>query len=146
MQLPTRVAAGAFILNSGLSKWNAGEERSKHVHAMATDAYPALADIEHQQFTKALAAGEIALGGALLCPLVPEWMAGAGLTAFSAGLLGLYAKLPGMHEQGSLRPTDDGMSLAKDSWLFSIGVSLLLGAAAKIPHKMAKRRRRRKAA
>lgn len=144
MQLPTRAAAGAFILNSGLTKWHAGEERSKHVHAMAADAYPALADVDHRHFTKALSAGETVLGGALLCPLVPSWLAGAGLTAFSGGLLGLYARLPGMRLAGSVRPSDDGLALAKDSWLLSIGVSLLAGAAAGVPGRIAKRRRQRR--
>jgi hypothetical protein len=144
MQLPTRVATGAFILNSGLGKWRAEEERSKHIHAMAADAYPAFADLDHRQFTKMLAAGEIALGGALLCPLVPSWLAGAGLTAFSGGLLGLYARLPGMHEQGGIRPTDDGLALAKDSWLLSIGASMVLGSLADAPRRLMKRRQRRR--
>ena len=67
----------------------------------------------------------IALGAALLTPIVPAALAGAGLTAFSAGLLGLYLKIPGMHREGSLRPTEDGIAIAKDSWLLGIGLSLM---------------------
>ena len=59
--------------------------------------------------------------------MVPAALAGAGLTAFSAGLLGLYLKTPGMRHEGSLKPTEDGIALAKDSWLFAIGLSLLGG-------------------
>jgi hypothetical protein len=30
--VPTRVATGAYILHSGLSKWNGSEEQAKGVH------------------------------------------------------------------------------------------------------------------
>jgi hypothetical protein len=84
----TRLAAGAFILNSGLSKRGADADTAKGLHGMASTAYPALADMEPQQFTKLLSTAEIALGVALLLPVVPTALAGAGLTAFEAGLVG----------------------------------------------------------
>jgi hypothetical protein len=146
MQLPTRIATGAFLLNSGWSKWDAAEERAKQLHGVARDAYPVFDNVDSTLFTKALSAGEMALGGALLLPIVPEWLAGAGLTAFSAGLLGLYARLPGMHRPGSIRPTEDGLALAKDSWMLAIGLSLLAGAVTKAPATMGKRRRKRQKA
>ncbi|MCT2279571.1 helix-turn-helix transcriptional regulator [Micromonospora chalcea] len=48
--------------------------------------------------------GELALGTALLIPDVPAKVAGAALTAFSAGLLGLYLRIPGMRAEGSSHP------------------------------------------
>src|SRR5699024_1372292 len=78
---------------------------------------------------KALAVSEIAVGTALLTPFVPTAVAGAGLTAFSTGLLTMYARTPGMHEKGSPRPTQQGTAIAKDSWLLGIGASLLIDAA-----------------
>jgi hypothetical protein len=57
--------------------------------------------------------------------VVPAALAGAGLLAFSAGLVGLYLRTPGMREAGSLRPTQQGIALAKDVWLTGIGASLL---------------------
>ena len=69
---------------------------------------------------------EVALGTALLIPFVPDVLAGAGLTAFSGGLLGLYARTPGLRKEGSLFPTQDGIALAKDVWMTGIGVSLLV--------------------
>jgi hypothetical protein len=116
---------GAFILNSGITKLQGGQEAAEGVHGFATSAYPEFKRMRPEQFTKLLAAGEIALGTALLTPVVPTALAGAGLTAFSAALLGLYFKVPGMHQQGSLRPTQDGIPIAKDSWLLGIGLSLL---------------------
>jgi hypothetical protein len=53
-------------------------------------------------------------------------VAGAGLTAFSAGLVGLYLRTPGMRKEGSLRPTEQGVPLAPDIWLVAIGLSLVL--------------------
>ena len=46
------------------------------------------------------------------------------LTAFSGGLLGLYLRTPGMRKPGSLAPTEQGLAIAKDSWLLGIGIGL----------------------
>jgi uncharacterized membrane protein YphA (DoxX/SURF4 family) len=127
-RLPVRLAAGAFILNSGLGKWSATEETAAGVHGMAAGSYPVFGKLRPADFTKLLAVGEIGLGAALLLPVVPAAVAGAGLTAFSAGLLGLYARTPGMRQEGSLRPTRQGVPLAKDIWLAGIGLGLLADA------------------
>ena len=58
--------------------------------------------------------------------MVPSLAAGAALTAFAGGLVGLYLRTPGMREEGSLRPTQAGIGLAKDVWLLGIGLSLVL--------------------
>jgi hypothetical protein len=122
--LPLRLAAGAFILNAGIGKWTAGEDTAAGLHGMATGTYPFLKSVEAPQFLKLLSGSEIALGAALLLPFVPAAVAGAGLTAFAGGLLGLYLRTPGMHE--NLRPTQQGTAIAKDVWLLGIGTSLLL--------------------
>jgi hypothetical protein len=124
--MPARVSAGAFILNSGLGKLSADEQTAIGLHQMATGAYPFLGKMKPQDFARLLGAGEVAVGSALLLPVVPAGVAGALLTGFSGGLLGLYIKIPGMRQEGSLRPTRQGIPLAKDSWLLGIGVSLLL--------------------
>jgi hypothetical protein len=125
-QLPPRLATGAFILNSGLAKRNASEEAAAGMHGMAAGTYPFLADLEPKQFAKALSTAEIALGAALLIPIVPAAVAGAGLAAFAGGLLGLYLKTPGLREEGSLRPTQAGTAIAKDIWMLGIGAGLVL--------------------
>ena len=124
-QLPARAAAGGFILNSGLSKWQADEDTATRLHGMAVGSYPFLAKIPARDFGRLLALAEIGLGGALLLPVVPAWMAGAALTAFSGGLLGMYLQTEGMHQPGSVRPTPQGVPLAKDIWMLGIGLSLL---------------------
>lgn len=124
--LPLRVATGAFFLNSGLSKRSLDAESAAGVHGMAAGALP-VQKIPPQQFTTALSAAEIALGAALLVPLVPSAVGGAGLVAFSAGVLTMYAKLPGMHEAGTVKPTQQGITLAKDVWLLGAGLTLMLG-------------------
>jgi hypothetical protein len=125
-QLPTRLAAGAFILNSGLTKRKAGKETAEALHGMASGAYPFLKDEDPERFTRRLSMAEIALGTALLVPVVPSLVAGAGLTAFAGGLVGLYLRTPGMREEGGLRPTQQGIPLAKDIWLLAIGVGLVM--------------------
>jgi uncharacterized membrane protein YkgB len=124
--MPTRLSTGAYILNSGLTKFEADEEDSKHLHSAASGAYPFLADFDPRTFTKLLGAVEVTLGGALLVPLVPSWLAGLGLGAFSGGLLGLYMRTPGMRRDGSLRPSDDGTALAKDVWMAGIALTLVM--------------------
>lgn len=125
-QLPVRLAAGAFILNSGLSKRNTDKETAAGLHGTASATYPFLKDLDPEEFTKKLSTTEIAIGTILLVPLVPSVVAGAALTAFAGGLVGLYLRTPGMRQEGSLRPTRQGIALAKDTWLLGIGVSLLV--------------------
>jgi hypothetical protein len=124
--LPARTAAGAFILNSGLSKWNADEATASTLHGMAVGTYPFLGKMKPPDFAKLLSVSEMALGTALLLPVIPAGLAGLGLTAFSSGLLGMYLRTPGMTQEGSPRPTQQGIALAKDVWLLGIGLSLVL--------------------
>ncbi|MFF2811324.1 hypothetical protein ACFVT2_29945 [Streptomyces sp. NPDC058000] len=131
MQLPEprdiapRLASGSFILNAGLTMWKSDREAAEAVHGMASAAYPFLSKLPPERFTRLLAASEIAVGGALLAPFVPTRLAGVALTGFAGGLLGLYLRLPGMHQPGSLRPTQEGLLLAKDGWLLGIGLGFL---------------------
>jgi hypothetical protein len=95
------------------------------VHGFAAGTYPFLTSVPPQQFVQGLATAEIVLGAALLTPFVPTFVAGAALTAFSGGLLGLYLRTPGMRKPGSLAPTEQGLTIAKDSWLVGIGIGLM---------------------
>jgi hypothetical protein len=124
-EIAPRISAGAFILNSGLNKRGADAEAAAGIHGFAAGTYPFLKSVPPQQFAKGLATAEIALGAMLLTPFVPTAVAGAALTAFSGGLLGLYLRTPGMRKPGSLAPTEQGLAIAKDSWLLGIGIGLL---------------------
>jgi len=124
--LPLRVATGAYILNSGMSKQGLEGQAAEGLHGMASDAIPPLKRIPPEQFAKILSTGEIALGAALLIPFVPSALVGAALAGFSAGLVQLYLKTPGMRQPGSLKPTQEGIGLAKDVWLVGAGLTLLL--------------------
>ena len=127
-RLPGRLATGAFILNAGVGKWSADEETAARLHGMAVGTYPFLARLKPGDFARLLSVSEIALGSALLLPAVPAGLAGAALTAFSGGLLGLYVRTPGMRKEGSLRPAQQGTALAKDVWMLGIGLGLLADA------------------
>ena len=124
--LPLRLATGAFILNSGIMKLGADEEAAEGFHGMASTAYPMVKDIKPKDFTELLAYSEIALGTALLVPTVPSAVAGTALAGFGTALLGLYWQVPGMRMENSIRPTPDGLAIAKDSWLVGVGVTLAL--------------------
>jgi hypothetical protein len=124
--VPVRLVTGAFILSSGLTKRRANEEAASQLHGFAVGAYPQLSKLKPQHFVRLLSTGEIILGVALLAPVVPAFAAGAGLTAFSAGLVGLYARTPGMRQPGSVRPTEQGTGLAKDVWMLGIGAALVI--------------------
>ena len=124
--LPQRIATGAFILNSGIGKLNADEETAAQLHGFAVGTYPFLAKLKPQDFVKLLGGTEIALGAALLLPVVPSALAGAGLAAFSGGLLGLYIRTPGMRKEGSPLPTQQGIPIAKDVWMLGIGLGLVI--------------------
>ena len=126
-QLPLRLSTGAYVLDSGLRKWGTDEVTAKHLHGFASGAYPFLKDIDATTFAKALSVGEVLIGTALLVPMVPAGVAGLGLLGFGAGLLGLYARTPGMRRPGSLFPSQDGIALAKDAWLAAIGAALVVG-------------------
>ncbi|GGT10256.1 hypothetical protein ACFFV7_04440 [Nonomuraea spiralis] len=132
-QLPPRLAAAAVILNSGLGKAHADDQTAAGLHGMASGTYPFLRGQDPVAFTRLLSKGEIALGAALILPFVPSLLVGAGLTAFAAGLLGLYLKTPGMREEGSLRPTQQGIGLSKDIWLLGIGLGLVIEELGRCP-------------
>jgi hypothetical protein len=126
-QLALRLPTGLYILDSGLSKRGADEETATSLHGLAAGTYPPLTRVEPAGFTRALSTAEIALGAALLAPFVPARVAGAGLTAFAAGLVALYVGTPGLRRPGSPFPSPDGIALAKDCWLLGIGLALLSG-------------------
>jgi hypothetical protein len=126
--LPVRLATGLFILNEGLTKERELDaERAAMLHGTAKTAFPQVADMEPERFARLLAASEITLGAALVAvPIVPPLLAGLGLLAFSGGLNRLYLKLPGLRREGSVRPTQQGVPLAKDVWLTAIGAALVI--------------------
>lgn len=138
---PARIAAGSFILNSGMGKLKGDDATAAAIHGMAVTAYPFVDVVTPKKFLRGLAVAEIAVGGALLLPIVPAAAAGAGLAAFSSGLLGLYWRTPGMHPDGDPRPTQQGIPIAKDIWLAAIAAGLLVDAL--IPDTEARRAVRR---
>ena len=105
------------------------------LHGFAVGAYPFLAKLKPRDFVRLLSATEMALGSTLLLPIIPSAVAGAGLAAFSGGLLGLYARTPGMRKQGTPFPTEQGIALAKDSWMLGIALGLVIDDLTDRPNK-----------
>ena len=76
---------------------------------------------------------EVALGAVLLAPFVSNRKAGLALTAFSGGLMTMYARTPALREPGSIWPSQQGIGVAKDVWMLGIGLGLLLDPANREP-------------
>ena len=147
-EIAPRIATGAFILNSGLGKRAADEATAAGLHGFAAGTYPVLKKVPATTFAKGLSTTEITIGALLLTPFVPTAVAGAALTGFSAGLLGLYLRTPGMTKPGkSVAPTQDGLPIAKDVWMLGIGLGLLTqaltGRETRVATRRAARSRRR---
>ena len=125
--VPVRLAAGAFVLQQGLSKHDADEGTAKWLQERATVVWPKFGDMDPKAFATLLSTCEIVLGSSVLAiGFVPPLVAGLGLTAFGGLLNRLYLKAEGTTQEGSIAPTQQGMALAKDVWLTSIGLSLVL--------------------
>jgi hypothetical protein len=139
--VPVRLATGALILDQGMSKLGADEDTAKWLHGQAVLAFPQLGETDPRDFALLLSASEIALGVALLgIGLVPPGLAGAGLAAFGGSLGRLYLNVPGARRDASLAPSQQGVPLAKDTWMLAIGTALVLDSL------FGPRRRRRKRA
>lgn len=123
--LALRVPTGLFILNSGIGKFGLDKESAEGLQGMAATGIPALKDLDPELFGKAIAASEAGIGAALLAPFVSNKLAGAALTAFGAGLLTMYFGNDDMTESDGIRPSGEGIALAKDSWLVAIGAALM---------------------
>jgi uncharacterized membrane protein YphA (DoxX/SURF4 family) len=128
--VPTRLAAGGYVLHSGLEKWKGSEEQAKGLHAVAAGAYPFLDKVPPPVFLKVLSAAEIGTGAALLLPVVPNKVAGAALTAFAGSLVAMYLRTPAMRKPGSVWPSQAGIPISKDVWMLGIGLGLLADDAA----------------
>ena len=128
--LPGRITTGAFILHAGLEKWRADGARAEAVHGMAAGAFPVLKPIPPARFVRLLAAAEIAVGAALVIPVVPRALAGAALTGFSGALVAMYGRTPALRKPGSIWPSQAGTGVSKDVWMLGIGLGLVVDALA----------------
>ncbi|MGN6606039.1 MAG: hypothetical protein ACTHMS_03370 [Jatrophihabitans sp.] len=123
---PLRIATGAYILNSGVGKVSTDDGTAKYLHSAAVRTFPQLEKLDPKVFAKILAAAEISLGSALLLPIVPVGVAGAGLAVFSGSLLTMYWKSEDLHLPNDPRPTLEGSAIAKDVWMAGIATSLII--------------------
>ncbi|MFK3985693.1 hypothetical protein ACI2K4_35690 [Micromonospora sp. NPDC050397] len=139
---PLRLAIGAFVLNSGISKLTLEGQAAEGLHGMAAGAVPPLRRLDAPTFARLLAGTEIAIGSALLLPVVPSALVGAGLLGLGGGLMRVYWATPGLRRQGSVRPTEPGTAIAKDSWLVGAGLTLILDDLLHRGRRLKRRRHR----
>lgn len=120
-----RGVTGAFILNSGLGKRDLPPEAAEGLKQAASAGVPMFNEWNGETFGKFVAYSEIGIGATLLTPFVDRRIAGLALGTFSAGLLSMYLRTPGMTESDGIRPTQEGIPLSKDSWLLAIAGALV---------------------
>lgn len=120
-----RSIPGAFILNSGLGKLKLDRDSAAGLQGMAATGVPAVQDLEPEKFGKAVAYGEIVVGATLLAPFVNDRVAGVLLGGFSTAMLSMYFRNDQMTESDGIRPSGDGIPLAKDAWLAAIALGLV---------------------
>lgn len=125
---PIRLVFGAFFAHVALTHRQLDEKEAKALHRFACTGYPFLKPLHPQMFTGGMVVSETAVATALLVPWVPPVVGGAALTAFGTGLMGVYARAPGLRREHSVRPTEFGLAIAKDSWMVAAGLSILLDA------------------
>lgn len=125
--LALRAIPGAYILNSGLNKLGMDKDTATFLRDEASKGVPMVKDMEPNEFRKFLTYGEISVGAALLLPFVPKRIAGLALGVFSAGLVSTYLNDPSKTQDDGIRPSEEGTSLAKDSWLMAIAIALVFG-------------------
>lgn len=125
-QLPPRLACGAFILNTGMSKRSLTVDKAEGLRDQAARVIPPLKKMDPKRFGKLLSGFEISLGTALLIPVVPTWLVSAGLIGFSGLLMGVYLKTPELTMDDGIRPAPAGMGIARDVFMLGSGVGMLV--------------------
>ena len=117
-----------FFVHTALAKRELDEKGAKGLHRFASAAYPVLRAVSPTTFVRGMTIAESALAASLLVPVVPAPIGAAGLTVFGSALMGTYARVPGLRREGSVRPSEIGLSLAKDTWMVAAGLALLVDA------------------
>src|SRR5690625_2223457 len=97
-----RAVPGAFILNSGIGKLGMDAETAKTMQGMAAQRVRPLGKLSPEQFAKFLSYGEIAVGAALLLPVVPTRLAGLALAGFPGSMFSMYLRTPGMTQSDEI--------------------------------------------
>jgi len=75
---PSRLAVGAIVLDSGLTKRTADEQAAARLHLFASNAYPLIKRLDARTFTKLLSYGRPRSVRRCYCrscpPALPEWL------------------------------------------------------------------------
>lgn len=113
-------------MNTGLTKRSLDLEGATGLRDQAAIAFPFLQSVDPMRFGKALSTFEIFLGVSLLVPMVPTGAVAAVLSGFSAALLRVYLKTPGMTRKDGIRPAPSGMGIARDVFMLGSGLGLVV--------------------
>lgn len=121
-----RGVSGAYLIQSGLGKKDLPQEAYEGLQGMAASGIPQFGEWDAKTFGNFLWISEVGIGALLVTPFVNKRLAGAALTAFTAGMLSMYFKNESMTQSDGIRPTQEGTPLSKDVWLGAIGAALMV--------------------
>ena len=126
--VPVRLATGAIILDQGLLKLDADEDTAKWLHGQAAVAFPSSPRWSPRSSCGCCRpprspSGRRCWGSGSSPPAWPAWP-----SACSGSLTRLYLRAPGTRREGTIAPSQQGITLAKDSWMLAIGTALVLDA------------------
>ena len=131
------LVASGDVKHLGVSNVTADELRRAHaVHPIAA------VQNEYSLWTRAPERDVLPAARELGIGFVPSSLAGLGLSIFGGSLTRLYLRAPGTTREGSVAPSQQGVGLAKDSWMLAIGLALVLDSL--FGCGRGRRRRRRK--
>ena len=120
--LPTGLVTGGYILHSGLDKWRADDAaRDSGPRNGGRDVSGVEIRAPGPDFTRLLAASEIAMGAALLAPVVPAAISGGHPHRVLGRAPGSLHPRPGLRKPGSVWPTHRASASARTSW--NLGIS-----------------------
>lgn len=121
-----RSVPGAYILQSGYGKLSLDAASAEGLKQFAATGIPQFAEWDSEVFGKFIAGSELLVGGLLVTPFVSKRLAGAALLTFSAGMLTMYFRNPGMTQEDGIRPSQEGTGLSKDVFMAAIGAALMI--------------------
>ena len=124
--VPTRLATGAYILHAGWGKWHGNEEQAAGAQGMASGAFPMFNTMNATDFLKMLSVGEMAVGAALLAPVVPP-RDRRGSVDRLRGSAGDHVPAHRQLAQARQHLADSARHrVSKDVWMLAIGLGLIL--------------------
>ena len=124
--LPQRIAAGAFILNSGIGKLSADEETAAQLHGFAAGAYPFLAKLKPGTSSGSWRRARSRSARRCCCPSSRPPSRARGWRRSPAACSACTPGRPACARKAAPSRPSRESPLAKDAWMMGIGLGLVI--------------------